>query len=87
MLLSWLLAAADSARQPAATTRCRAIKALGEVVQADDSVLANGAVQAAVERALQVRPPRARVTAAGASSLTPTVSPRLRLHSCLAFTS
>lgn len=53
-MLQWLLECLHPLAQ-APTTRAKAVKALGEVVQADTRVLDQPAVQAAVERALQVR--------------------------------
>eukprot|EP00887_Chlorella_sp_A99_P005943 scaffold29.g5943.t1 len=52
-LLAWLLESTDPARQPAPTTRAKAVKALGDVVAADTRVLAAPAVQAGVDAALQ----------------------------------
>lgn len=52
-MVQWLLECLGPAC--ASTTRAKAVKALGEVVQADTHVLDSSAVQTAVDRALQVR--------------------------------
>lgn len=51
----WLLDALDPRQAP--TTRAKAVKALGAVVEAEPSVLELADVQRAVERALQVGAP------------------------------
>lgn len=51
-MVQWLLECLGPAC--ASTTRAKAVKALGEVVQADTRVLDSSAVQMAVDRALQV---------------------------------
>ena len=51
-LLQWLLEASDPKLQFAPTTRAKAIKALGEVVQANTRLLEAPTVHAAVDRAL-----------------------------------
>ncbi len=53
-MVQWLLECLAPAC--ASTTRAKAVKALGEVVQADTRVLDSSAVQMAVDRALQVGP-------------------------------
>ena len=52
-VLTWLLGAADSSKQ-VATTRAKAIKALGLVAENDPKLLAFPAVQNGVNRALKV---------------------------------
>ena len=58
----WLLECLSPLAQ-ASTTRAKAVKALGEVVQADPRVLDAPSVQQAVDRALQVRLPLGLPTA------------------------
>ena len=52
-VLTWLLSAVDSSKQ-VATTRAKAIKALGLVAENDPKLLAFPTVQNGVNRALQV---------------------------------
>jgi hypothetical protein len=52
-MVGWLLECLNPSTQ-APLTRAKAVKALGEVVQADTRVLEAASVQAAVDRALQV---------------------------------
>ena len=52
-LLTWLICAADSSKQ-VATTRAKAIKALGLVAEQDPRLLVLPILQAGVNRALQV---------------------------------
>jgi hypothetical protein len=52
-MVQWLLECLAPVGQ-APTTRCKAVRALGEVAAADPRVLDAPGVQAAVERALQV---------------------------------
>ena len=54
-LLTWLVGAADNTKQ-VATTRAKAIKALGSVAETDPRLLASSAVQKGVNKALQVTP-------------------------------
>jgi len=54
-LLTWLIGAADNTKQ-VATTRAKAIKALGSVAETDPRLLASSAVQKGVNKALQVPP-------------------------------
>jgi len=54
-LLTWLISAADNTKQ-VATTRAKAIKALGSVAETDPRLLASSAVQKGVNKALQVPP-------------------------------
>lgn len=54
-LLTWLIGAADNTKQ-VATTRAKAIKALGSVAETDPRLLASSAVQKGVNKALQVTP-------------------------------
>lgn len=61
-MLQWLLKCLSPLAQ-ASTTRAKAVKALGEVVQADPRVLDAPSVQQAVDRALQVRLPLGLPTA------------------------
>ncbi|DBB01136.1 TPA: hypothetical protein ACH3X1_001027 [Trebouxia sp. C0004] len=51
-LLTWLIGAADNTKQ-VATTRAKAIKALGSVAETDPRLLASSAVQKGVNKALQ----------------------------------
>ena len=51
-LLQWLLDAMDPRLRQAPGTRAKAVKALGDVVAAQEGVLAQAGVQAAVEAAL-----------------------------------
>lgn len=50
----WLLEAADSTKQAQASTRAKAIKALGLVAEIDPSLLAKSTVQLCINKALQV---------------------------------
>ena len=52
-VLTWLISAADSSKQ-VATTRAKAIKALGLVAETDPRLLASSTVQKGVNKALQV---------------------------------
>lgn len=55
-LLTWLIGAADNTKQ-VATTRAKAVKALGSVAETDPRLLASLAVQKGVNKALQVSIP------------------------------
>ena len=52
-LLTWLIKSADSGKQ-VATTRAKAVKALGLVAETDPRLLASSIMQAGVNNALQV---------------------------------
>ena len=53
-VLTWLISAADSSKQ-VATTRAKAIKALGMVAENDPRLLTLSTVQQGVNKALQAR--------------------------------
>lgn len=53
-VLVWLLDAADSSKQTQASTRAKAIKALGLVAEIDPELLAKSTVQGCLNKALQV---------------------------------
>ncbi len=52
-LVTWLISAADNTKQ-VATTRAKAIRALGCVAETDPRLLASSTVQKGVNKALQV---------------------------------